>query len=40
MLEIAICDDEVAVATSIESRLQELCDESFIESEIDIGARI
>lgn len=36
MLEIAICDDEVAVAANIESRLQELCDESFIESEIDI----
>ncbi len=36
MLEIAICDDEVTVASSIESRLQDLCDESFIEAEIDI----
>ena len=36
MLEIAICDDEVGVAANIESRLQELCDEMFIEAETDI----
>lgn len=36
MLEIAVCDDEILVATSIEKMLGEITEESSTKAEVDV----